>query len=739
MAEFKLFEHTFSISDACIRDYLMNTLCYIACEQAEKEFNEWYKWCLGIDKVINGYEDKAAYIISKYAMTPLFKELEQLNIYDISEEMYASKCVKFSNISDEIEHIETEIDIIEYDKETAKEYRAERKRNRSRYKGYGFGVSGAIKASMKAGAMNATTGMAHGVINAIGNTGSSIAAAAKKSALYNDETKENLSLAIYKTVADVFTKHKQLVNSYINGYYVSGFDFNKSTALFNNAKKIPEKRKELLLDAVVAGPSEDILAYIFLNYNDEQKNVLNIFKALGMEYKKYLETSFANLYTEEARHDEEIREKVKAEIMATMQEFGINTSDTLNKINNDALLMFANKYYNECVSGEDENTIIEKIKKYLAPPNQKQKIVKEYGIWKLAKTYSVSYTKVEVEKILSRYYNSEAMASEDKAQIAKKRIVEAMEELGVIQSDTFDSLERDCIARICNGVNDADEQTCNLMRQNVVEYNALDRNKTEYLNSIQKRIEDIWSSEDGDIFDNIYLNTNIYDKKDVDKAISYIVQKARTKDSEKYLLALQSCNVKNIESAKKFQKNKAKGIKIIGIISLLLCIPTLFSPVQPLIVVFGTIGIVLLWKYSRLKKIWNILTIGGTKLHYVIDNTQEKSTPSAIDSIIQKNEDESDKSEKIPNNINENGNTILSIIKKDKTDKYAIISLITAIVAWLLICIPFLCIPVGIISTIFAIIVLIKGYKGNKVAVASVIMNILLVVAILVIIYSIRK
>ena len=89
MAEFMLFGTNFTIPDSYIRDYIMNIRSGEASEAAEKEFNAWYKKCSNIDNVIKGYYNIASTLMYKYALSPLFKQLAILNIYDMSEGMYA--------------------------------------------------------------------------------------------------------------------------------------------------------------------------------------------------------------------------------------------------------------------------------------------------------------------------------------------------------------------------------------------------------------------------------------------------------------------------------------------------------------------------------------------------------------------------------------------------------------------------------------------------------------------------
>lgn len=65
-------------------------------------------------------------------------------------------------------------------------YRKQRKENRGRFVGGGFGIDGALKGMIQAGALNAITGAAHSVFNAIGNWTTDQAELNSKEALYKD-------------------------------------------------------------------------------------------------------------------------------------------------------------------------------------------------------------------------------------------------------------------------------------------------------------------------------------------------------------------------------------------------------------------------------------------------------------------------------------------------------------------------------------------------------------------------
>ena len=77
---------------------------------------------------------------------------------------------------------------IEFSKEEAAQYRANRKKSRAKYHGYGWDMSSKLVNSTKAAAKNAVVGLGHSAVNAVGNLASSASAASQKNRLYNDSS-----------------------------------------------------------------------------------------------------------------------------------------------------------------------------------------------------------------------------------------------------------------------------------------------------------------------------------------------------------------------------------------------------------------------------------------------------------------------------------------------------------------------------------------------------------------------
>lgn len=129
-----------------------------------------------IDKSQNNSMVKAAEECQTYldlALYMYFNEMELLEVEVDAEliETYEENGKKAINA---IEALRKSYDDINERQRLEKEYRKLRKECRGRWEGGGFGVGGAIKGAVTAGAMNAVGGAMHSVFNGVGNLTSSM-------------------------------------------------------------------------------------------------------------------------------------------------------------------------------------------------------------------------------------------------------------------------------------------------------------------------------------------------------------------------------------------------------------------------------------------------------------------------------------------------------------------------------------------------------------------------------------
>lgn len=344
-----------------------------AIDSAVTEFLTWYKDKGGIKDVLDGYEAEAGSLISRYIARPLYDELaSKYEIFDISKETYADKCIDLDSIYTAFNKIAEKYNAINSERDTAIQYRAARKDSRGRWEGGGFGVSGAIKGAATAGAMNLASGAAHSAFNAVGNLASGIKASSQKGALYRDEnTLLVLGRGISNAIYDVTVAHIKLINSIKNDYFSNPFDTDKATALLENAKKIPDKREDLLVQSFSLCPwNEDLMKYIFIDCPDERKNIWILSKRCRIDLTKYVEEIISREYTPEASSSELLAITAKKKILKIMEEYHVTESKTLDKLESDGVNRL-------CMGYEEKNrsqclTLMQQLQSYDAQDKFKQ-------------------------------------------------------------------------------------------------------------------------------------------------------------------------------------------------------------------------------------------------------------------------------------------------------------------------------------------------------------------------------
>ena len=615
MSTYILFGQQISFSEAQDR-YSRLVSAYInALFATTTEFTTWYHACGSIEKVLQGYVSEADRRISKYVDGPLYEQLLDLEIYDVGKETYRDNCMVLEPAQTACRRFKGLIQKVNDAKDAEIEYRESRKQNRSRVVGGGFGLGGALKGMATAGAINAVTGMGHSVVNAFGNVGSSLSAASSKYSIYKDEETFNcLCAALADCLGSTFSAHIQIVNER-KPHCIDVFsDSDRAEALLENAKRFPDKAQHLLLEAFKQDPASfDLLQYIFLNYRRERKNVLTIAKSFGISLSDTITSILSQEYTADAKTDESKAQAARKRILSLMDEMGLSESETLDQLEQDCLDRVVANYSANAASCDE---ILNRIRDYTASEKNKQAIIKKHLIWQLGAEYHVEFTPEEVEAVIAPEYTQEARASTPAAESAKKQILYKMSVMGAQQSTTLDQLESDCVARLCTNYTHADEKTCDAMLEKIRAYPAQEKIKELYLKKVQGRIEEIWSAEDGEIFDNLYLKTNIEDQSQKDAAIAYIKEKGRTSSSSKYLNAVTNCTPGNIKKAVAYVSwNLCMAISaaILIIVSAVLLVA--FDADIYLCMIPILVGAALLYFRSKLKKIWNTLTIQGTIFH----------------------------------------------------------------------------------------------------------------------------
>lgn len=566
MLRYTLFGSCVTFDDAAERFFDLQYLGWTSNETARQEFHNWYRGCKRIDAVLRGYRSTAMALIHNLAANPLFAELTQYGIYDIRRENYLARCVDLAEANNALDYITRRCEDIQQHKQEKIEYRAARKANRSRWYGGGFGFSGAVKGAAMAGGINLLTGMAHSAFNAIGNAGSEIAASSAMHDLYaQPATEQFLFQALSDDLFSVFSAHMDLVDNRRPGLIRSVFSEDRAIALFENAQAIPGKREELLVQAFTLCPwYRELLAYLFVNFPSERRTISAAAQRFHVDLSDCMEEMLANEYTGQACHSEEEAQKAKARIRTLMREYNITHSETLDRLERDCIERI-------CVGYEQAG-------------------------------------KAACLALKARIYAYDARRENKEPYLAKiqQRLIEIW---------TTDMEE------ICKGYEQADESACRRMKQAIQAYDAPQEHKTPFLERLKQRVETIWSAEDAKLFSRLYLGTDITNPSAVAATTAYIKAHTRTRDSEPYLTALNTCQPQSIQKARMYRTGTRPQIfSFFGLILFLLALSNLLflHLGVPLSLVCIVLSLVFALLYADLKDAWNKLTIRGSVLHPVL-------------------------------------------------------------------------------------------------------------------------
>lgn len=558
-----LFGHTITFQDSAERFFDLQYAGWTAQDQAKKKFLNWYDKCGNIENVLRGYKGFAQSVLNDLAIQPLFNSLRQYDIYDVSRDDYCASCADYTETEHALNFVAQQYTAIQNKREADAEYRAVRKASRGRWQGGGFGFSGAVKGAAMAGGMNLLSGMGHSVINAVGNAGSSMEASSAMRKLYTQaKTRQILFDALAADLFDVFFAHMDLINDHKPGYISDSFDPKRATALFENAKLFADKRRDLLIQALSLCPwNAELVRYIFVSYPEERREISAVAHRFHVDLTAVFEDLLTKEYPEEARGSEEAAQKSKAKILAIMAEYHIKESATLDRLENDCLERLCSG-----VESADKAACLalqERLRQYDA-----------------------------LEKNKAPY----------------------LEQVGQRLTDIW----KEELSAACAGCEQADEATCSKMKAAVQEHDAPEELKALFLDRLQQRVEEIWSAEDGALFEKLYLSTDITDSAAVTKTMEEIKRSARTSASEGYISALETCTEKDIRKARIFQRGiRPKLYAVIGCTFFLMAVSNFFLLHMGLLATILCVvaSLVFLVLHTDLSDPWEKLTLKGKVFH----------------------------------------------------------------------------------------------------------------------------
>ena len=200
-------------------------------------------------------------------------ELDAATLYKIS---VSRGCT--APFNDAYQEIEDEISDIEGELTNRENYREEQKNSRGRWVGstFGGGIMDAYAHQAKIGMMNAASGAAYNIVNAIGNAADKKDADARIEGIYHrEETKEKLEEAVFESVYNVHLLIADILNEGEELLLADGIseeESERAQRLCNNIQHIPEEnRKDVLVNIFELDPQlEEAYEYALILYGDEQ-------------------------------------------------------------------------------------------------------------------------------------------------------------------------------------------------------------------------------------------------------------------------------------------------------------------------------------------------------------------------------------------------------------------------------------------------------------------------------------
>ena len=183
------------------------------------------------------------------------------------------------------------IDIID-DQAKKNAYRTARRQGRSRVVGGGYGLGGAVKGMVTAGAINAGTGMVHGAANLVGSAFSSIGAGMKKASLFSDtNTFNDFRTALEADCHDVLFTLVNFLKNKVRIKAVSTADERNADILLENMSRAAFPQSEILdtaITMILKNPyKEDYYHFLISKFGDENMEAEKLGAFFHVDVKDY--------------------------------------------------------------------------------------------------------------------------------------------------------------------------------------------------------------------------------------------------------------------------------------------------------------------------------------------------------------------------------------------------------------------------------------------------------------------
>lgn len=269
-------------------------------------FNSKYS---NLDELVqNGFEQGMGFIAPAIELS--LKHLTLYEIYDFDEKAIVEALFeKCNSYEDAVEKIYEAYQRIVLSEAELDEYRTRRREGRGGIIGGGFGVGGAIKGMMIAGAANAAIGAVHMAFNGVGKIFTSIGSSIEKHKVFDAEkNNQTLPKAVWQMIynshflfIDILNKTK---GSEVIKPLFSEERANKAQAILTNLQKFPPSDKDILkrkyIEIIQLCPfSKDLFKCILRDFGDANGGLVAFTQMIGIDIfshkKELIKQSFLSI------------------------------------------------------------------------------------------------------------------------------------------------------------------------------------------------------------------------------------------------------------------------------------------------------------------------------------------------------------------------------------------------------------------------------------------------------------
>lgn len=284
------------------------------------------------------------------------KDLISIGKYDWDYETiyeYANQKGYFDSFYNPFDKISDKILSIYQDVEMQKQYREDRKNNRSRWVGGTFGGNAinAYSHQIDLAARNMAEGVAHSLFNMAGNAISKASANSDLKALFkNKKLKTSLMDGLFKTAFELHYIYVDLFSEAIDWDIPDNDDCQKSQRLLNNIKSgaiSKDKANEVCQEIIDLNPYDlDIYEYLFSVYGDKNGKLQVLADYFGVNITDTKDDIALKYAQENQGETEEDAKEAMDKLVSYCKEINLPVSDDLKCIQyiNDLLNEFDLKY-----------------------------------------------------------------------------------------------------------------------------------------------------------------------------------------------------------------------------------------------------------------------------------------------------------------------------------------------------------------------------------------------------------